>query len=85
MKSYSNDIPNVSTEEIKRSTKIAEDTNKLVKNNLDAIKDLETTLNKSITDLYVIYRSRFRTLTLLSVINLAVLVGWIATQLTTIQ
>ena len=40
MKSYSDDIPNVSTDELKRSAAIADETNGLVKKNLGAINEL---------------------------------------------
>ncbi len=33
MKSYSNDIPNISTEELKRSVEIGDETNGLIKKN----------------------------------------------------
>ena len=38
MRSYSDDIPNVSTEEFKRSADVADQTNQLVKNNLAEIE-----------------------------------------------
>lgn len=38
MKSYSDDIPNISTEEIKKSVKLTEDSNNLITNNLEAIR-----------------------------------------------
>ena len=40
MKSYSDDIPNVSTEEFKRSASVGDETNELVKTNLSEIKNV---------------------------------------------
>ena len=40
MKSYSDDIPNVSTDELKRTAAVGDETNTLVKKNLGAINEL---------------------------------------------
>jgi hypothetical protein len=45
MKSYSNDIPNISTEELKRTALTTEEINQLVKDNLTAIEKVEKQMN----------------------------------------
>ena len=41
MKSYSNDIPNISTEEMKKTIRINDETNNLVKTNLATMQQFE--------------------------------------------
>jgi len=45
MKSYSDNIPNISTDEIKRSAVVTEETHTLVKDNLEAIEALSSRTN----------------------------------------
>lgn len=51
MKSYSDDIPNVSTDEIKRSAAVGEETNALVKDNLIAIRAHDDLERKRLEDI----------------------------------
>jgi len=48
MKSYSDDIPNVSSEELQRSIGVADKTNELVKDNLDSIVVTRNELSRQI-------------------------------------